>query len=238
MVRRNHKGFTLIELLVVIAIIAILAAILFPVFAKAREKARQASCLSNLKQIGLAFQQYAQDYDGVLCYGCTGDASRFNSYPCQIWMFAIAPYTGGGKNQNIGYNFMRCPSANPDLSNTPFSYAVNYPFIFPYDAPTNTPKTLDSLNSNTFLACDSQQSAGVTFHPANWPFDYDYDGDGVADLSAAAFFGGSSNRHTGGTNCAFADGHAKWVKMANFCKNPGAAGTDEDWNNSIWGPRK
>ncbi len=60
---RSRRGFTLIELLVVIAIIAILAAILFPVFAKAREKARQASCQSNLKQIGLAIMQYCQDYD-------------------------------------------------------------------------------------------------------------------------------------------------------------------------------
>jgi len=60
---RSRRGFTLIELLVVIAIIAILAAILFPVFAKAREKARQSSCQSNLKQIGLAIIQYCQDYD-------------------------------------------------------------------------------------------------------------------------------------------------------------------------------
>src|SRR5688500_4256077 len=62
--QRPRKGFTLIELLVVIAIIAILAAILFPVFAQAREKARQASCLSNVKQLLMATMQYSQDYDG------------------------------------------------------------------------------------------------------------------------------------------------------------------------------
>ena len=68
----HRRGFTLIELLVVIAIIAILAAILFPVFAKAREKARQASCSSNLKQIALAALQYATDYDGLIAAGRGG----------------------------------------------------------------------------------------------------------------------------------------------------------------------
>jgi len=71
-------GFTLIELLVVIAIIAILAAILFPVFARARENARKSTCQSNLKQIGLAFMQYAQDFDEMLPW-CCAPASRTNA---------------------------------------------------------------------------------------------------------------------------------------------------------------
>ena len=75
--RPAHRGFTLIELLVVIAIIAILAAILFPVFARARENARRASCLSNLRQIGLAWLQYAQDYDEVMMrVATTGPAGK------------------------------------------------------------------------------------------------------------------------------------------------------------------
>jgi len=77
-----RKGFTLIELLVVIAIIAILAAILFPVFARAREKARQTSCLSNMKQIGLAFMMYTQDYDETLP-GISFSATGAN--PGAVW---------------------------------------------------------------------------------------------------------------------------------------------------------
>jgi len=82
-----RRGFTLIELLVVIAIIAILAAILFPVFARAREKARQASCVSNLKQIGLALRMYCQDYDETntpMWYSCAGVSYR--------WHQTVQPY--------------------------------------------------------------------------------------------------------------------------------------------------
>src|SRR3984893_11508515 len=79
MFRNKSNGFTLIELLVVIAIIAILAAILFPVFAKVREKARQSSCASNEKQLGLAFAQYTQDYDEKLPVLVT--AGNFYQWP-------------------------------------------------------------------------------------------------------------------------------------------------------------
>ena len=96
------SGFTLIELLVVIAIISLLAAILFPVFAQAREKARQAACLSNGKQLALGVMQYAQDYDGALPPS-TNYAAPLNA-PERVWGTTLQPYV---KNQGI----FLCPSA-------------------------------------------------------------------------------------------------------------------------------
>jgi len=103
--RLKRQGFTLIELLVVIAIIAILAAILFPVFAKAREKARQSSCSSNLKQIGLAMMQYRQDYDETTPWHVNGAAWTTGIDSTSYWGVFYTPYT---KSQQI----FRCPSAS------------------------------------------------------------------------------------------------------------------------------
>src|SRR5690349_17008967 len=96
--RRSH-GFTLIELLVVIAIIAILAAILFPVFAQARERARAISCVSNLKQIALATNMYVQDYDETLMAGWLPPNGK------TMWRYCLQPYvqkygSDGGENDN------------------------------------------------------------------------------------------------------------------------------------------
>ncbi|MCC6730766.1 MAG: DUF1559 domain-containing protein [Chthonomonadales bacterium] len=94
----NRRGFTLIELLVVIAIIAILAAILFPVFAQAREKARQASCLSNSKQVSLAVAMYTQDYDEILPFAQPGGWQW-----TQTWLVNVQPYIKS-------FQVYRCPS--------------------------------------------------------------------------------------------------------------------------------
>jgi prepilin-type N-terminal cleavage/methylation domain-containing protein len=115
--RRYSPGFTLIELLVVIAIIAILAAILFPVFGRARENARRTSCQSNLKQLGLAFIQYTQDFDERLPVGNWTESS---------------PYFGTGWGANImpyvkGAQIFACPSATKNVAapNATISYAFN-----------------------------------------------------------------------------------------------------------------
>ena len=100
---RDRKGFTLIELLVVIAIIAILAAILFPVFARAREKARQTSCLSNLKEIALAFNMYVSDYDERTPPGGGWTDPSGNEPGPAYWQLRIEPYL---KNTQI----LNCPS--------------------------------------------------------------------------------------------------------------------------------
>jgi len=125
-VKSKSRGFTLIELLVVIAIIAILAAILFPVFAQARESARKASCLSNNKQLGLGIMMYVQDYDEMYpCnswdtppLGTTETDSRDPKFPAAFnWMFKVQPYI---KNRQI----LVCPSdANPKHWSTGYDNA-------------------------------------------------------------------------------------------------------------------
>ena len=127
---KRRSGFTLIELLVVIAIIAILAAILFPVFAKAREKARQTSCLSNVKQIGLAVRMYVQDYDerfpnARIAGAIPGDYGASIPYMLPVertfqgWPTLVMPYI---KNNQICW----CPSDTNDPSTSPTATVSYY----------------------------------------------------------------------------------------------------------------
>ncbi len=211
---RVRKGFTLIELLVVIAIIAILAAILFPVFAKAREKARMTACLSNLKQIGLAFNMYSQDYDDNFV-GC------YTGYPDYTWPGALYPYV---KNTNL----FDCPSRVPDVPwdndhylrpplnvwycNRAPAYGFNLSYG-QYDDPGNIMANgpgrawgygVSRLSAIAYPA-ECIWCADSRFYD---PGTYGYT---IADSVVVHVLWESPDpRHNDGCNVSFMDGHAKW----------------------------
>jgi prepilin-type N-terminal cleavage/methylation domain-containing protein/prepilin-type processing-associated H-X9-DG protein len=188
-------GFTLIELLVVIAIIAILAAILFPVFARAREKARQSSCQSNLKQLGLAFHMYVQDYDETIL------PSRVAGDPNNVcWTELVMPYLN---NEQI----LVCPSdSNPQVSSdtdgSEKSYGLNYE-IHTYNRynghaanPIDVwpPITLAQIDAPAeVISCMDYDSnrPGVHYHTIDDRVDW---------------------RHNGTADLLFIDGHVKAMK--------------------------
>ena len=227
--RKRVVGFTLIELLVVIAIIAILAAILFPVFARAREKARTAACQSNLKQIVLGILQYAQDYDERL-------PGAWASGTAGLWSARIFPYV---KNDQI----FECPSS---------TRASGWGG---WDWP-GTPKTMYGYNCNISgkALCNRSFSLARATRPSEliivgdiWNTTWfnsggvDY-GDGRINPVGGDSCWNGSNRcplasggeparwHNGGGNYGFLDGHVKWfVPSQIFPSAPNDDSKDNYW---------
>lgn len=257
-VRRSRQAFTLIELLVVIAIIAILAAILFPVFAQARAKARQASCLSNQKQLGLGFMMYSEDYDNTL--PITMDNQSY------IFVKRLDPYL---KNKQI----MRCPSSSfsegaiqhKQGANGGGNYMTNPDSACVGFGPSTRGKAgfFDDVYSP--LDYDVNPSFSLGGDDGGY-VDCDTNGDGVwsyrrmrgldnAQITSAAkavlmidfppasflwpgspgdpsFWGGSGfkGRHNNGSNVIHADGHAKWYNYTVLY--PG--GVEDDGSSTKW----
>lgn len=200
----RRRAFTLIELLVVIAIIAILAAILFPVFAKAREKARCSSCASNMKQLGVAFQQYTQDYDETLPGTAPFDAGTnagFAPYN-SIYPHWLQPLASGSWGANISwvtggaiYPYVKnsalyaCPS-DSNAKTKFFTYTMN--------SNLNMGKTLAQITkpAETYLLVEE----GATIN----------DGHFAAPASGSGTFGDTPTYvHNGAANFLFMDGHVK-----------------------------
>ncbi|MDH7569678.1 MAG: DUF1559 domain-containing protein [Armatimonadota bacterium] len=221
---QRREGFTLIELLVVIAIIAILAAILFPVFARARENARKSGCLSNLKQLGNGLMMYVQDYDERYPAAVYNE-SRVNP-PGIFWAQCLYPYvknykvynclTGGGRGgpQPLTYNYWTFP-VRPD-------YGWNTRLNFISGAAITRPSEIVAIaDCSHQVFCDHvgriawSNSSDQILYPAS-------------GRTREEFMNDRYSRHLGGEQICFADGHAKWFP------SPAIWGSGSAADNNQW----
>ncbi len=239
---QRRKAFTLIELLVVIAIIAILASILFPVFAQARDKARQTACISNAKQLSLGVSMYAQDYDEVVPAAFSewnipvydGPTGRQTNYP-SYWYVVVQPYVKDTK-------VVKCPSDYD--KGIPTSYAYNYPHMSYRLAYPTTLFTLAQYEapSETLVFGESQAGPGqqawtlnYLYCPVHWR---------PGTLAGRGDANGMAFRHSGGATLGYLDGHAKWIRKEKVMSSdinpasttPAAIEVKKLWGHAPYGP--
>jgi prepilin-type N-terminal cleavage/methylation domain-containing protein/prepilin-type processing-associated H-X9-DG protein len=221
----TRRGFTLIELLVVIAIIAILAAILFPVFAKAREKARATACLSNLKQISMAQIMYSADHNGILVpyadHSCApvtnaaiGEGGR------KLWHRILMSYINS-------WEVVQCPSARPygsepccGISYGPNYYHVHYcgASVWKVSDVKYPAEAMDFMDTILYPVANRIGYVITYCRICYNPVDADRYWNGIG-----------ADRHNEGGNCSFVDGHAKWLP-----KNTLLDATPTEPNRRFW----
>lgn len=234
-VKRRSTGFTLIELLVVIAIIAILAAILFPVFAQARDKARGVSCLSNMKQLALGAAMYANDYDshyvssGGDCYGAPPGCSINTPKPSMQWQWTIYPYV---KNWQV----YRCPSDPHEPNHIATSYTENNWGTNDHNAsaggvneartdkPGETALLLEGGNTGWQDTAVQAENAKMVADYTTWT-----QWNRVVHTQSDWNWTDKMPRHGDGGNVAFLDGHAKYRIMRGWCAAGKKVGNNIPW---------
>jgi prepilin-type N-terminal cleavage/methylation domain-containing protein/prepilin-type processing-associated H-X9-DG protein len=228
-----RRGFTLIEMLVVVVIIAILAAILFPVFAQAREAARQATCISDLRQMSLALSMYVQDFEAYPAASYRIGADEYR------WHALIQPYV---KNTLL----FVCPSSGWQVDYRNLGYGYNYQYLgnsrslaaggtgrvseVGIEYPSETIAIADSDGTGGWYAAPQPWSAtgkecarlgnhGYVIDPPRLPLRAgslpslpSCTQIGLLHTAPGAGFSRVSARHRGGTDVAFCDGHAKWIR--------------------------
>jgi prepilin-type N-terminal cleavage/methylation domain-containing protein/prepilin-type processing-associated H-X9-DG protein len=217
---RGQWGFTLIELLVTIAIIVILAAILFPVFARARENARRASCMSNMKQLAMACMMYSQDYDGRL--GWSNDDPTYAGY--SHWTQYL-PYAA-----NSGSLVFYCPSSGSKFAGKAFTHSTLSTDYDIYHSDYGFPRNEPSYIANPY-SISAVMNSNVPPYPETAFPDLSRTcllgeaavqpslGRGTDYFTAFGQYGGSTyqnlqeSRHFGGSNYAYMDGHVKWLSQ-------------------------
>lgn len=218
---QSRRGFTLIELLVVIAIIALLAAILFPVFARARENARKSSCLNNLKQLSLGIAQYIQDYDenypvsSQSCKGGAGGAPFTDGYE---WPFRIQPYVKT-KQIFICPSGTASPSSPPTATNAISYWGAGYIFSVSYcgqaTPPPPTPLAMADLSKPAetvvlYDGLDSYVESRIVFRPSVTATPYVYSSNTSFTIRRAV--------HLDMDNALYADGHVKSQRQERLYK--------------------
>ena len=254
--QNRRSGFTLIELLVVIAIIAILAAILFPVFARARENARRSSCTSNLKQIALGVIQYRQDNDELFPAVATlnvtnglGWANSIQPYLKSTQIFQCPSESNSQTTANNGgtvvtegftdYYFNAILSWNGDYTTPKYQTGINEAALLSSSLTVMLGDGNGSQSSSRFRSngCGTASNApAAAVATADSPA-FTNCGATVGNYASTGGMGGAGSdswvRHLDGSNLAFADGHVKWYKGT----NAGIAGGDQIASTQVYNPR-